>query len=280
MRRSSAYPWTYLESMVAGHRSRNMFSDIARYVMFIGQPRSGTSLVGSLLNAHPHMWIAQELNALRYVSRGYGRSQLYWLLYMKDREFGQRGRTWTGYDYAVPGQWQGRFEKLLVIGDKKAGLSSEQLGREPELLVRLQHLVMVPIRMFHIVRNPFNVITTIHRKRKRTTLRKAADMFFARCATNWTLMQQHPEMVLTVKLEELIAQPKHHLQQMCQFVALSADDAYLQACAAVLFSKPRQSQSAVRWDPSLVDCVQARMQKFPFLQGYEPLGVSATTHAA
>ena len=280
MRRSSAYPWTYLESMVAGHRSRNMFADVSKYVMFIGQPRSGTSLVGSLLNAHPHMWIAQELNALRYVSRGYGRVQLYWLLYMKDREFGQNGRTWTGYDYAVPSQWQGRFEKLLVIGDKKAGLSSEQLGREPELLVRLQHLVMVPIRIFHIVRNPFNVITTIHRKRRRTSLSKAADMFFGRCETNWMMMQQHPEMVLTVKLEDLIAEPKDHLGRMCRFLDLTAEDSYLQACASVLFSKPRQSQSAVTWDPSLVDSVRERIEAFPFLHGYEPAGAPATTHAA
>ena len=280
MRRSSAYPWTYLESMVAGHRSRSIFSDVSKYVMFIGQPRSGTSLVGSLLNAHPHMWIAQELNALRYVSRGYGRIQLYWLLYMKDREFGKRGRTWTGYDYAVPSQWQGRFEKLLVIGDKKAGLSSEQLGREPELLVRLQHLVMVPIRMFHIVRNPFNVITTIHRKRRHTSLTKAADMFFGRCKTNWQMMQQHPEMVLTVKLEDLIDHPQRHLGEMCRFLDLPADNSYLQDCAGVLFSKPRQSQSTVTWDPSLIDSVRARIEEFPFLHGYEPIGEPAVSRAA
>ena len=122
MRRSSAYPWTYVESLVAGRASDSIFADVRTYLMFIGQPRSGTSLLGSLLNAHPYALVGHELNALRYVRRGYTRRQLFWLLLMKDREFARRGRNWTGYDYAVSGQWQGRFEKLLVIGDKKGGL--------------------------------------------------------------------------------------------------------------------------------------------------------------
>lgn len=271
MRRSSAYPWTFVESLIAGLRSRDMFADVAKYVMFIGQPRSGTSLIGSLLNAHRNMWVAQELNALRYVRRGYGRTQLYWLLYMKDREFNEKGRSWTGYDYEVPNQWQGRFEKLKVIGDKKAGLSSEQLGQEPELLTRLEHTIQVPIRMLHIVRNPFNVITTIHRKRSRTSLEHAADMFFARTQTNWRLMQEMPEMIFTIHLEQMIADPEKHLKQMCRFLDVPADPDYVSACSSILFEKPRQSQTDVTWPDSLVASVADRMQEFPFLTGYDRL---------
>ena len=265
MHRSSAYPWTYVESLAAGHWNRQIFADVRTYVMFIGQPRSGTSLVGSLLNAHRHMCVAQELNALRYVRRGYGCRQLYWLLLMKDREFGRRGRSWTGYDYVVPDQWQGRFEKLLVIGDKKAGCSSEQLGTHPHLLDRLQRLVRVPLRIFHVVRNPFNVITTIHRKRSRTSLELALQMYFDRCSTNWRLMQRYPSQILTVRLEDLIAAPEQHLQQMCRFLDLEADDAYVQACAKILFHKPRQSQHSVVWPPHLIDSVRRQMEDFPFL---------------
>ncbi|MFP6611228.1 MAG: hypothetical protein VB835_02870, partial [Pirellulales bacterium] len=70
MRRSSAFPWTYIESRIAGSRGRYLFDQLKTYVMFIGQPRSGTSLLGSILNAHRRMCVAQELNALRYVRRG------------------------------------------------------------------------------------------------------------------------------------------------------------------------------------------------------------------
>ena len=133
MRRSSVYPWTYVESMVAGLREREAFDQVRTYCMFIGQPRSGTSLIGSLMNAHRHLLIAQELNALRYVIRGYSRNQLYWLLKMKDQEFASDGRRWTGYQYEVEGQWQSMTERPLVIGDKKAGLSSELIAKHDEL---------------------------------------------------------------------------------------------------------------------------------------------------
>ncbi len=268
MRRSSAFPWTYLESLISGVRAAHKFAQVRTYAMFIGQPRSGTSLVGSLLNAHRNVWIAQELNALRYIRRGYGRTQLYWLLQMKDREFNENGRAWTGYDYTVPGQWQGKCEQLLVIGDKKAGLSSEQLGEQPELLIRLRQIVRVPIRMFHIVRDPMNVITTIHRKRSHTTLEQAADMYFGRCRTNWRLMQEYPDEVLTTHLEDLIAQPKRHLRQMCEFLAVDAPQDYLEACRTVLFAKPKQTKTQVPWSDSLTASVRERCDTFPFLQRY------------
>lgn len=270
--RSSAYPWTFLESLIQGARTRATYDTVEKYVMFIGQPRSGTSLIGSLLNAHPDIWIAQELNALRYVARGYAREQLYWLLQMRDHEFDAGGRQWTGYDYTLPGQWQGKCRRLRVIGDKKAGLSTELLRQQPELLGRLEHLVHVPIRIFHLVRNPFNVIATIHRKRHRTSLPLAVTMYFRRCETNWQLMRDPSLAIMTRRLEDLIAAPDAHLTEMCHFLGLDAPPDYLAACRAKLFDTPRQSQTEVQWPDALVQRVLEQMTEYPFLEGYQFLG--------
>ena len=135
--------------------------------------------------------------------------------------------------------------------------------------MRLQYTVQVPIRMFHIVRNPFNVITTIHRKRTRTSLSKAADMFFARCETNWELMQAQPETIMTIKLEEMIASPQAAVSGMCKFLGLAADADYVKACSSILFEKPRQSQSDIEWPTWLVDSVAKRAAEFPYLSGYQ-----------
>ena len=70
----------------------------------------------------------------------------------------------------------------------------------------------VPVRMIHLVRNPFNVITTIHRKRTRTSLEHAAEMYFHRCQVNAALIQRHPGQIRTLRLEELIADPVTHLR--------------------------------------------------------------------
>ena len=189
MLRSSAYPWTYLESIVRGRRARASYADIRTFAMFVGQPRSGTSLLGSLLNAHRNTCIAQELNALKFLRRGYTRDQIYWLIQARDREFGRGGRNWTGYQYVVPNQWQGRCENLTVIGDKKAGKSTEELARRPELSDQLRRSLGISVRVIQIVRNPFDVITTIHRK-TRASLDDAVHAHFRRCQTNQRLIHE------------------------------------------------------------------------------------------
>jgi hypothetical protein len=257
-----------VESLVGAQRAKHLFQDVRTYVMFIGQPRSGTSLLGSILNAHRNVCVAQELNALRYFRRDYSASQVYWLLLERDRTFEKSGRQWTDYDYTVADQWQGRFEKLSVIGDKKASLSSEQLGRDPKLLQKVEDRVQVPVRLVHLVRNPFNVITTFHKKRKRTSLEMAAQMFFGRCETNWRVMQERGSAVKTLRLEDLIAAPHYHLAQLCEFLDLDAHADYIDACASILFPKPRQTKGEIPWPAALVESVSRQIESFPFLHGY------------
>lgn len=267
MHRSSLFPWTYLESLVQGYRNRHLFDAVRAYVMFIGHPRSGTSLLGSILNAHRNACVANELNALKYLARGYRRLQLYWLILKKDEEFGRMGRRWTGYDYEVKGQWQGRHQELFVIGDKKAALSVDRLGRRPSIMERLRNTVEVPVRLVHVVRDPFNVISTVHRKR-RASLNQAADTYFRRCEVTWELMCADPSSVHTLRLEDLVASPVQELRDLCTFLTLDPLDDYLSASADVFFSKPRQSKRGLEWPSDVVDRVQKEMERYPFLEGY------------
>ena len=116
---------------------RKDLEGIERYCMFIGYPRSGHSLVGSLLDAHPDIIIAHELDALRYVELGLTRDQIYSLILERSRQFTESGRVWSEYQYAVPNQSNGKYRELKVIGDKKGGITSLKLNENPMLLSRL-----------------------------------------------------------------------------------------------------------------------------------------------
>lgn len=52
--------------------NEELFGDLETYCMFIGYPRSGHSLIGFLLDAHPSMIIAHELHVLKHINAGYG----------------------------------------------------------------------------------------------------------------------------------------------------------------------------------------------------------------
>ena len=238
------------------------------FCAFIGYPRSGHSLLGSLLDAHPEIVIAHELDVLRLIAAGWPRHAIYSRILNHDASFTKSGRQWYGYDYRVPGQWQGRISELRVIGDKKGGMTTEQLRARPELLERLRQMPGVPVRLVHVVRSPYDNITTMAR-RSGQTLERAAARYFDLCATVARVKEEVAEDdVLDVRHEALITDPRAHLGRACRFLGVDASDDYLDDCAAAMFSAPRQTRADMAWDPGLVDRVTAEAARYEFLKGY------------
>jgi hypothetical protein len=260
---------TIAAATVRAPRDRKSFETIEAYCMFIGYPRSGHSLVGSLLDAHPEIVIAHELDALKYLHTGLiGREQLFSLLLKKDKGFTEQGRLWTyGFDYSVPGQWQGHFTQLRVIGDKKGGATTRRLARDPMLLARLRSTVGMKIHAIHVMRNPFDNIASMHR-RGSTTLKESRDAYFSLCAANEALRRDPSICVFDVRHEDLITEPKVVLTDLCAFLGLESTDAYLDACAAVVYPQPHRSRVDVDWPLGLRGEVQQAIDASSFLRGY------------
>jgi hypothetical protein len=254
-------------SVVPALLHRRLFRDVRTHVLFIGHSRSGSSLVGSLLNAHRHALVAHELNAMHFVKRRFTAAQLNWLLFAQDRAFEQAGRQWTGYDYRVAGQWQGRFERLLVIGDKHAGGATRLLRQRPELLARLRRTVGVPVKMIHVVRHPLDNIATLHR-RQHMSLPDAVRYYFENAATNERLIRENAGDVLTLHLEDVIARPRAELARICKFLELNAPADYLAACAEAVFTHPRQTRDLVSWPRELASEILRQCRWLPFLHRY------------
>jgi hypothetical protein len=257
-------------SSVTGLAHRDSFRSVEQYVMFVGASRSGHSLVGSLLNAHPNVVIAHQLHALRYVAAGYRRMQLFEMILRTDRRYGRRGRVSNKgrFTYVVPGQWQGRFTSLRVIGDKRGASSVKLLERRPELLDDLRALVAVPIRVVNVVRNPFDTISTMS-VRFRVDLQEATSRYFSFTGTTGTIRRTLDDGEwLDLRHEDLILNPKTSLAQLCEFVGVEAEEGYLDDCAGIVYQRPHQSRFEAPWTPALIEQVQRQMAAFTFLDGY------------
>jgi hypothetical protein len=259
---------SWLPSMYGGFKHRKDFEQVQTYCMFIGYPRSGHSLVGSLLAAHPRIVIAHELNALKYIQARFSRNQLWALILRNDRAFTNGGREWTGYKYAVPNQHQGRFETLQVIGDKFGGLSTRKLLTKPEVLDRLAQTVGVKTRFIHVVRNPYDNITT-HAFRNEFSLEEAIDRYFRLCQGVVAIKQSvGADDVMDVRHESFIEDPRGSLKRLCEWVEVEADDGYLADCAGIVFDSPSKSRFRGPWTPGLISDVQDRIGSFDWLEGY------------
>jgi Sulfotransferase family len=250
-------------------RDSLQFSDLKAFCIFIGYQRSGHSLVGALLDAHPEAVIAHELGALALFEQGMGRREVYRRILHNARQFAASGANpRPGYELRVPGGWQGRFARLRVVGDKAGGESSRVLAAEPNLVPRLERKLRVPVRIVHVVRNPYDNIASILRKPNQRRLNRVSERHFDTLRLNARLRKRLGNRVMDVRHEELVAAPQRELTRLCQFLELEPIPAYLEACARVVFDSPRQSRREVIWPPKLVAKVDKRIARYDFLAGY------------
>jgi len=261
-------PRLYLVSSLKSHAYEDAFEDVETYCVFIGNPRSGHSLIGALLDAHPHVIMAHEFDALYYVQVGFSKEQLFYLLLENSRVCAQTGRKSSPYSYAVPNQWQGQFTKLRVIGDKRGGRSTRRLYADPQLMQRLRDTVGARIKFIHVIRNPYDNISTLSRRRYKS-LTRSMEHYFYNCGAVAALKKQiDPPDIFEVKHEDFIAHPGARLRELCHFLGVDAAEDYLRDCASIIYELPHKSRYDVKWSPELLDLVKGRMRQFPFLQGY------------
>jgi hypothetical protein len=258
----------YLVSFCGGLAHKSSFDRVETFCMFIGYPRSGHTLVGSLLDAHPNIILADELNALKFIEAGFSERQIFYLLLRNSRRRAAAGRQRTGYSYHVPDHWQGRFEKLRMIGDKMGYHTPVRLRQNPALLDSIKKMFSVNIKFLHVIRNPYDVIGTMA-LRTGNSLEQSIDKFFLLCdAVRYVKQRVNPADVYDLRLEDFIVRPKSFLKDLCDFFRLSSEDAYLDACASIVFKSPHASRLEVPWTPTLIDSVRHRISHFDFLTGY------------
>jgi hypothetical protein len=258
----------FLLSLLGSLRHRASFEHIENFCMFIGYPRSGHTLIGSILDAHPNAIIADEINVLRYFDNGFRKSQLFYLLLRNSLRAAAAGRKRTGYVYQVPGQWQGRYEQLQVIGDKMGHAAAPRLAADPELLGRLRQFLKVNIKFVHVLRNPYDIISTMTLRHK-VPLKQSINRFFWLCQCVDAIKRQvPPDHICDLKHEDFIRSPKTNLEYLCDFFHLKTDGSYLDASAKIVFASPHKSRFEAQWDKTLVDSVRIKMSKFNFLYEY------------
>jgi hypothetical protein len=259
----------YGRSLLQNRENAPYFRDIQTYVMFVGYPRTGHSLIGSLLDAHPNIVIAHELDALKLFNCGFSRRQVFHLLMENSRAMAASGRSHSGYSYEVPNQWQGRFAKLQVLGDKKGATSAMRFYLDPRLFARVRQKIGKDLKLVHVMRNPYDVLATMARRSPRKTLDTHIDVFFQLCSSIQRLKQQlEPAQIFDVRLESFIEDPQPHLEELCAFLGVNADAGYLQDCASIVFKSPKKSRFDIGWDRESVARVGERMAAFSFLAGY------------
>ena len=247
------------------------YGELETFCLFIGYPKSGHSLVGALLDAHADVVIAKATNPLALVAvDGMPRDEAFAMLLESSRDEALRGRKQNKYRYGVEGQWQGQTRTLRVLGDKFSDRTTKRIAKSPEALGVFAREVGVPLRLIHVVRNPFARIAKQKIKDGTDEERRArATDYIGRLAgINDGVIARGDYPVLTVRQESLIADPRAELSGMCQFLGVESSRDYLDACAAIVFPEPHQTRALLEWSDEQVAAVQQVIAAHSFFTGY------------
>jgi hypothetical protein len=235
----------------------------------VGYPRSGHSLIGALLDAHPEMIVAHELHALRYLRYGFDRDQIFSLLLERSRQQAAAGREATGYSYRVPGQWQGRYQRLRAIGDKRGGGSIRKLCAHPHLLERLRRTVDLPLRFVHVLRNPFDNVASLYRRGRGRSLESCLDRYLAMLEGVAELRTRlAADELLDLRHEAFVADPRAELSSLCRFLSVEPGRDYLDACAATVWPEAHHTRDEIPWPAATRRRLEARIEQHEVLEGY------------
>ncbi len=242
------------------------FEAIEKFLLIVGNARSGTTLFGALIDAHPAAMVAQESRSSGEFWRGRTRSDIL----AEIRDYSERSRThglrWEGYNYGRGSASKKR--EVRVVGDKIWNPALLLLQGDYGLLPQLEETVGAEVVLLHGVRDPLDAISTMA-KRSGAPVEDRIPWYFAHCEAILALEERLPPGRLrTVTLESLVASPQSELRSLCQWLGLEPEDEYLTACAERMFQQPRKTREEVTWSPEALREVEARAAIFPFLQEY------------
>ena len=273
--------------------SKEVVDRVKKYVFFIGWPRSGHSIVASLLNAHPNMVVSNAYSVRK--KSNLSRQTKYFTfngIYEKSIPSinSDISSDIKGYTLEMKDSWQGKFHQLQVIGEKIVGQDwkSEEYESKYKALAKM---VGIPIRIICVVRNPFDVISTMllyaemEKKWKEKLVAgeisetnkasfksqpfdKVTQQFFRFAKGVKEHCTGNEGRAIIVHNVDLVHDPKDTMKQLCTFLEVECYEFYLQQCQEKVFSELSKSRKLVNWSQELINEVERKMKDYHFFDRY------------
>ena len=275
-------------------------NSVEKFVFFVGYRRSGHSMIGSVMDAHPDMIIAHEyllfkkciakLKQNNHLFRD--KYNLFNTLYANSYFSAQCGwrsnaTTGKGYNFDFGFKWQGTYNHLRVIGDKAGGGTMDMIrstyGRK---CFREMSELHVPLVAVHVVRNPFDMIATTalvyegisDRSSLNGRLLSFTSSNLKKCAKKvlseaeqvvWVTSQAGENLsIVELHIEDYIQNPEAVTRHLCEGLGVDCPEEYVKECARKAYTEVSRSRDSIEWPPTVLSFIRAEMKKYPFFNGY------------
>ena len=276
----------------------SVINGIKTFLFFIGMERSGHSIVGTMLDSHPHIVIANELGVFgkvldhRKVDRSFLFNEIWRTSYAKATK--DLHSTVKGYSLAFDGLYQGSYQSYIsVIGDKHGANTVRTFLANPKLveseLNQLQNLTNLTIKVFHVIRNPYDNIATMamynHFNQKPSEVAKVKNSnstidpghkmmdqvinkYFELYNASELMRQQFKLDIMDIHGRQLITNPRVIISRMCNFLQVFCSHDYLDTISRKIFGSESKTRYKLKWTNDQILKVKQNMGQFSNLKEY------------
>lgn len=280
--------------------SQQEIDGVERFVLFIGYPRSGHSVIGSVIDGHPNAILAHEYRLFNKCPTLHSqftafdnKSTIFNELY-KSSVFTAIGGwrstrpTVKGYNLQIT-KWHGNFSTLKVIGDKSGGLMAAYFyNNYTEMITcyeQLLHKIQTPVLFIHVVRNPFDMIATSI-IRKSTGMEDMRNLLISgeKIEAPADLSEEeatdtlhYAEAVQRVRKfanvfdifhEDFVANPRQNVEILCSILHIPCPEEFVNACVEKVYKDITRSRDILVWPPALRTKIENGIKNYPFLSRY------------
>ncbi len=192
---------------------------VKKFVFVIGNARSGTTLLGAALDSHPSVVLANETDASAHLWRGLDRHAILSQTYSKAIFDHANSRPSEGYTFSAGISPESKTD-ITVIGDKIHNPTMLYLHGDYTLIPCLAERLEMPLYFIHTIRNPFDVIATMHH-RSGAPVSNRIRWYFMHCEAAAGISERISEkMFLHTYHEDLVHSTEKELGRLCHFLDL------------------------------------------------------------
>jgi hypothetical protein len=243
-----------------------------KWITFIGEGRSGHTIISAILDSHPNVRLAEEQKLItKWTRDGYSREKII-------DEVKKCGHGKERKPKALPGslKWE---EPLLAIGDK-CGWDAVNLtrkhGESLDILDRFAEHMQMPVKVIHTIRNPYDNITAYLDSPKWQRLHGTGNELYRMCIRRYArfysaalpLLERHHRFDLYN--EEIIENPERVITKLCCFLDLPIVEPWLTNAVNSVYKKPNERSKRREWPTKWEEQIPWRIiEKYDFFERYQ-----------
>ena len=274
--------------------SQFIIDRVKTFIFFIGFPHSGHSIVGSLLDSHPHIVVSHELNLFALLSYGKispTKQAIFNAIWKNTKQTvinGVRARNGKGYDLLVDDLYQGKYINYIdVIGDKKGGATVDLLIKNRKKWSSIYDVLKslnLTLKVILVLRNPYDLIASTvlinhysreYSKIKQLNLTKKfspdkinyeINRYFRRHCAIVNAKKTYNLDMIEIYGKDLVSDPRGTLLNLCNHLGVNCPNNYLDMCEKKLYKTESKTRRLIEWPDKQLKVIQEKIDKYDNLK--------------